>query len=102
MNENLPDKALDKIPNFESFKKNEKSGTFYVFLIIFFCYFIYNEFVRREDCDKRIETMEKSGIYKDQMIDQLTKRVSILETALDVEKGVTKIVITKADSLINK
>lgn len=86
--ENLPRDIVEKIPTPEQFVKNRGGMVSYIFMLIFFLYFFYNEFLKRDDCGQKIESFEKVIIQKDAMINQLNNRVSKLETALDVKTGV--------------
>lgn len=86
--ENLPKDIADKLPTVEQFNKNRGGAVSYIFMLIFFLYFFYNEFMKKDDCGQKIESFEKVILQKDNMINQLNIRVSKLETALDVKTGV--------------
>ena len=99
MIDNIPDKITDKLPNLEQYSKKPGASVSYIFMLLFFVYFIYSEFIKEDDCGKRIVTLEQVLIQKDDMIDKLNKRVTDLEIALDVKNGVIRRVENKADSL---
>ena len=86
--ENLPKDIADKIPTVDQFNRNRGGAVSYIFMLIFFLYFFYNEFLKRDDCGQKIDSFEKVIIQKDAMINQLNTRVTKLETALDVKTGV--------------
>lgn len=97
--DDIAKQGMDKLPEFKEFKKDTKAGTFYFFLIIFFGYFTYNEFIRNKDCDKRLEVLEKTiVVYEQQRIEDKT-RIGNLEKALDIQLGVVRVVSIKADSM---
>lgn len=96
---NLPDKVTDKVPDYREYKESPKTAVSYVFMLVFFIYFIYNEFVKEDDCGSRIVTLETVLKQKDLMINQLNTRVSILENALDTKNGVIKLIENKVDSV---
>lgn len=86
--ENLPKDITDKLPTLDQFSKNRGGAVSYIFMLCFFLYFFYNEFLKRDDCGAKIETLEKAMVQKDAYIMQLNNRVLYLETALDVKNGV--------------
>lgn len=97
--ENIPEEVAKKIPDFEQYKASPVKVFQYIFMILFVIYLVYNEFLKRDDCGSRIETLETVITQKDQMIVQLNNRVGRLETALDIKNGVLNRVESKADSL---
>lgn len=97
--ENIPKEVAEKIPDFEQYKSSPALARQYIFAILFILYFLYNEFIKKDDCGSRIETLETVIIDKDKVIIQLNNRVSRLETALDIKNGVLNRVESKADSL---
>lgn len=86
--ENLPKDITDKLPTLDQFSKNRGGAVSYIFMLCFFLYFFYSEFIKRDDCGAKIESFEKVIMQKDAMIQQLNTRVLRLETALDVKNGV--------------
>lgn len=86
----IPDKMVDKVPTFEEYKKDKKSAVSYIFMICFFIYFFYNEFIKRDDCGEKIAVLNTTITQKDVMINQLNERVIKLENAIDVKNGVIK------------
>ena len=97
--ENIPDKITDKIPTIEEYRKSPNTAISYVVMILFFMYFVFQQFVKEDDCGNRIATLEKVIIQKDDMINKLNNRVSALEVALDVRTGVIKQVVEQTDSI---
>lgn len=93
------DKVTDKLPSLDQYKKDTKSAVSYVFMLVFFLYFIYNEFVKKDDCGSRVTTLETVIKDKDNMIQLLNKRVDRLEIALDTRNGVINRVKSTADSI---
>lgn len=86
--DNLPKDITNKIPTIEEFNKNKSGAVSYIFMLCFFLYFFYSEFIKRDDCSAKIASFEQVIIQKDNMIDQLNERVTRLEIALDVKNGI--------------
>lgn len=84
-----------KVPSFTQFVKYPLQGALYLLVL----YFVYKEFLDRDDCSKRIETLEIVIKDKDMMIKQLNARVQVLERAVDIKNGVINQVGTKLDSI---
>lgn len=84
------DKATDKLPSFDQFKKHTGSAVGYAFMVVFFFYFMYTEFWKKDDCGQRIATLER--VLKKLEEDNMKKdeRISSLEVALDIRNGVIK------------
>lgn len=95
----LANKGLEKVPEFKEFRKDQKAGAFYIFLIIFFCYFIYNEVYKGSDCDKRLQVLEKTIVVYEQQRIEDKARIANLEKALDIQLGVVRVVSNKVDSI---
>lgn len=85
----------NKVPSFTQFVKYPLQGALYLLVL----YFVYKEFIARDDCSKRIETLEMVIKDKDMIIKQINARVQVLERAIDVKNGVIDRVNVKLDSI---
>lgn len=94
----IPEKVAEKLPTMEQWRKYGSSSISYVFMLCFFLYFFYSEFIKRDDCGEKIASFEKVIKQKDVMIEQLNTRVLKLETALDVKNGIIQKVEEKVSS----
>lgn len=99
MIEKQVENLAQKIPSFEEFRKNKNSSWGYLFYICFFLYFIYKEFVQKDDCGQRIATLEAVMKDKDRTIQLQGERIRALEVAWDVRNGVIQRVEDVTDSL---
>lgn len=99
---NIPGEMAGKVPSYEQYEKNPRKVTNYIAILILISYMSWNEFIRRSDCDKRVEVLEKAIVeYKEQK-DEDRKRITSLERAFDIQRGIVDVVNEKADSITNK
>lgn len=97
--ENLPEEMAKKLPDYDKYQKNPKGVVSYVFMILFFGYFIYKEFMAKDDCGEKVAAYVSVILQKDEMIQSLNKRVEKLETAFDTQNGVVERVKTTVENV---
>lgn len=86
----IPEKVAEKLPTVDQWRKYGSYAVTYVFMILFVLYFLYQQFLNKDQCSEKIAAFEQVIIQKDRMIEQLNQRVSKLENFIDVQNGVIK------------
>lgn len=91
------DKILNKVPTYDQYSKNTKSAVSYIFMLFFLSYFVFVEFIKKDNCAERMNAISSVIEQKDIMIELLNARVTSLETALDTRNGAIK----RIDTVVN-
>lgn len=96
---NIHEDVVKKIPTLSEYRKSPNTAIQYVFMVTFLLYLAWNEFLRKDQCSERIETIQTTLKIEREMhvrtYNQLMSRIDKLELANDVKNGVIREIGTK-------
>lgn len=93
------DKASDKLPAYEQFSRSPSTAWAYALYILFFVYFVYEKFLKRDDCENRLATIEHVVGILDKLREEDRERIRVLEDALDMRNRAERRIRESVDSL---
>lgn len=96
---NIHGDVVKKIPTLSEYRKSPNTAIQYVFMVAFLVYLTWNEWIRKDQCQERIETIQQTLKTEREMhtrtYNQLMSRIDKLENAIDIKNGVIKEIGTK-------
>lgn len=96
---NIKGEVLKKLPTLTEYRKSPNTAIQYVFMVAFLVYLAWNEWIRKDECSDRIETIQTTLKIEREMhtrtYNQMMSRIDKLENAIDVKNGVIREIGTK-------
>lgn len=96
---NIHRDVVKKIPTLSEYRKSPNTAIQYVFMVTFLLYLAWNEWIRKDQCSERIETIQTTLKTEREMhtrtYNQMMSRIDKLENAIDIKNGVIREIGTK-------